>query len=73
MSDVRADIARILRIEGGLSDLDSVRVADIVARHMLPYVNARKAMTMEGYAVHHINGKSWDNRLENLKLVKVER
>ena len=37
MSDsgtVRADIARILRTEGGLSDVESVRVAEIVERHM---------------------------------------
>ena len=68
---IAENIAAILHIEGGLEDGESRRLAKRIEGHMFPEIVARRAMSASGYAVHHINGKPWDNSLDNLTLVKL--
>lgn len=72
MSKITEDLVAILRQDTGLPEARCVQIAERIERNMIPYTNARKAIDMSGYAVHHINGKPWDNRLDNLTLVRKE-
>lgn len=68
---------RIMRIVtrtqafGGVVPTEAAELVNDIVEALQPYVQAKRAMDLSGYAVHHINGNPHDNRLENLTLVRV--
>lgn len=67
-----AAVYAILRTDLGVEMDQAERVAMKIARRLSDFSDARNAVSLKGYAVHHINGDPHDHRLENLALVKVK-